>query len=343
MPTMRAVHVPSPGADFELVEREAPEPGRGEVRVRVDACGICHSDVFVKEGAFPGIDYPRVPGHEIAGVVDAVGEGVTEWEAGDRVGVGWHGGHCFTCGPCREGDFVMCENAKIAGIAYDGGYADYLVAPHEALARIPDDLSAVDAAPLLCAGITTFNALRNSGARAGDLVAVQGVGGLGHLGVQYARRMGFHTVALSRGEDKRQLALDLGAHDYVDTDAEDGAKALQRMGGARVILATAPSTDAINSVVGGLGKHGTLIVVGVDQGKIEASPLALISGDRAVAGWSSGTAKDSEDTLRFSDLMDVRPQTETFPLEEAAAAYDRMMSGGARFRVVLDVAGSRAG
>jgi D-arabinose 1-dehydrogenase-like Zn-dependent alcohol dehydrogenase len=339
---MRAVIVPSPGAAFEIVEREIPEPGSGEVRVRVDACGLCHSDLFVKEGAFPGIAYPRVPGHEIAGAVDAVGEGVTEWSAGDRVGVGWHGGHCFTCGPCRTGDFVMCENAKIAGISYDGGYADYLVAPHEALARIPDDLGAIDAAPLLCAGITTFNALRNSGARPGDLVAIQGVGGLGHLGVQYARRMGFHTVALSRGEDKRQLALDLGAHAYIDAKAEDAAAALQAMGGARVILATAPSTDAINSVVGGLGTHGQLIIVGVDQGEVKASPMVLIGGDRAVSGWSSGTAKDSEDTLRFSDLMDVRPEVEVFPLEEAAAAYDRMMSGDARFRVVLDVAGSRA-
>ncbi len=338
---MRAVTVPSPGADFELVEREVPEPGSGQVRVRVDACGLCHSDVFVKEGAFPGIEYPRVPGHEVAGVVDAVGDGVTEWSAGDRVGVGWHGGHCFTCGPCREGDFVMCENAQIAGLSYDGGYADYLVAPHEALARIPDDLAAVDAAPLLCAGITTFNALRHSGARPGDLVAIQGVGGLGHLGVQYARRMGFHTVALSRGEDKRQLALDLGAHAYIDAEAEDAAKALRAMGGARVILATAPSTDAINSVVGGLARHGALIVVGVDQGKVEASPMVLISGNRAVSGWSSGTARDSEDTLRFSHLMDVRPEVEAYPLEEATAAYDRMMSGDARFRVVLDVAGSR--
>lgn len=339
---MRAVTVPSPGADFEVVEKDIPDPGRGEVRVRVDACGICHSDVFVKDGAFPGVEYPRVPGHEIAGVVDAVGEGVSEWEEGQRVGVGWHGGHCFTCGPCREGDFIMCENAKVAGMAYDGGYADYLVAPHEALARIPDDLEAVDAAPLLCAGITTFNALRNSGARAGDLVAVQGVGGLGHLGIQYARRMGFHTVALSRGEDKRQLAIDLGAHDYIDTDAEDGAKALRALGGARVILATAPSTDAINAIVGGLGRHGKLVVVGVDQGEVKASPLTLIGGDRALTGWSSGTAKDSEDTLRFSSLMDVRPEIETFPLEEAAAAYDRMLSGDARFRVVLDVAGSRS-
>ena len=343
MATMRAVQVPKPGADFEVVEREIPEPGRGQVRIRVDACGICHSDLFVKEGAFPGIQYPRVPGHEIAGVIDARGEGVSEWEEGQRVGVGWHGGHCFVCDPCRSGDFVTCANEKITGVSYDGGYADYVVVPTEAVAAIPDDLSAVDAAPLLCAGITTYNALRNTGALAGDLVAVQGIGGLGHLGVQYAKKLGYRVAALSRGTDKEELARELGADHYIDTTAEDPAKALQKLGGARVILATAPSAKAIESVLGGLGRNGVLLLVAVDEKPIEVPALALIGGRASVQGWPSGTAKDSEETLAFSALSGVRPMTETFPLEEAGAAYDRMLANDARFRVVLDVAAGRDG
>lgn len=343
MATMRAVQVPSAGADFELVEREIPEPGPGEVRIRVDACGICHSDVFVKEGAFPGIQYPRVPGHEIAGVVDALGEGVSEWEEGQRVGVGWHGGHCFVCDACRSGDFVTCANEEITGITYDGGYADYVVVPHEAVAAIPDELNAVDAAPLLCAGITTYNALRNTGAVAGDLVAVQGIGGLGHLGVQYAKQLGFRVAAISRGTDKEDLAMELGADHYIDAQAEAPAEALQKLGGARVILCTAPSAKAIESVLGGLGRNGVLLLVAVDEKPIEVPAMALIGGRASVQGWPSGTAKDSEETLAFSALAGVRPMTETFPLEEAGEAYDRMLANDARFRVVLDVAAGRDG
>lgn len=343
MATMRAVQVPKAGGDFEVVEREVPEPGPGEVRIRVDACGICHSDVFVKEGAFPGMQYPRVPGHEIAGVVDGLGEGVSEWEEGQRVGVGWHGGHCFVCDACRSGDFVTCQNEKITGITHDGGYADYVVVPHEAVAAIPGDLSAIDAAPLLCAGITTFNALRNTGAVAGDLVAVQGIGGLGHLGVQYAKQLGFRVAALSRGTDKEELARELGADHYIDSEAEDPAEALRKLGGARVVLATAPSAKAIESVLGGLGRNGVLLLVAVDEKPIEVPALALIGGRASVQGWPSGTAKDSEETLAFSALSGVRPMTETFPLEEAGAAYDRMLANDARFRVVLDVAAGRGG
>lgn len=335
MATMTAVQVPAAGADFEVVERPVPDPGPGQVRVRVEACGICHSDLFVKEGAFPGIEYPRVPGHEVAGVVDAVGDGVTRWQTGQRVGVGWHGGHCFQCDACRDGDFISCENAQITGLSFDGGYAEYMVAPQEAVARIPDDLAAEDAAPLLCAGITTYNALRNTGARAGDLVAVQGLGGLGHLGVQYAKKMGFRTVALSRGTDKRDLARELGADDYIDTTDGDPAQALQKMGGARVILATAPSTSAIEQVVGGLGRNGTLLIVAAPDGTIEVAPMMLLMGRRSVQGWPSGDAHDSEDTLRFSALAGVRPMTEVYPLEQASEAYARMIQNEARFRVVL--------
>jgi alcohol dehydrogenase/propanol-preferring alcohol dehydrogenase len=340
MATMKAVQVPGAGADFEVVEIDIPEPGPGEVRIQVDACGICHSDVFVKEGLFPGIEYPRVPGHEVAGRIDAVGDGVTGFEPGQRVGVGWHGGHCFGCTPCREGDFVNCENGKVTGISFDGGYAEYMVAPHEAVARMPDALASKDAAPLLCAGITTYNALRNTDAQPGDLVAVQGIGGLGHLAVQYAKKAGYEVAALSRGPDKKQLALDLGADHYIDAKADDPAEALQALGGARVILATVPNADAITQVVGGLGRNGTLLIVGVDAEPIQVSPMQLIQGRRKVMGWPSGDARDSEDTLNFSALAGVRPMVETYSLEQAAEAYARMMDNQARFRVVLDVAGS---
>lgn len=337
MATMRAVQVSQAGGDFELVEREIPTPGRNEVRVRVDACGICHSDVFVKEGMFPGLEYPRIPGHEVAGVVDALGEGVTSWREGQRVGVGWHGGHCFTCEPCRDGDFINCDNAKITGISYDGGYAEYMVAPQEALAAIPDDLSAVDAAPLLCAGITTFNALRNSGAAPGDVVAVQGIGGLGHLGIQYAKKLGFKTVAVSGSSSKKELATELGADAFIDASAEDPAEALQKLGGAKVILATAPSSKAMSSVLGGLARDGKLLIVGIGNEPIEVPPMLLVSARRSVSGWPSGDAHDSEETLAFSALSAVRPMIETFPLENVAEAYGKMMDNKVRFRSVLKI------
>lgn len=335
MTTMRAMQVPAAGGDFELVEREVPEPGPRQVRVKVEACGICHSDMFTKEGAFPGIAYPRVPGHEVAGIIDAVGDEAVGWHPGRRVGVGWHGWHCGECASCKHGDFVTCANQQISGIAFDGGYAEHMIAPVEALAAIPDALSAVDAAPLLCAGVTTFNALRNSGARPGDVVAVQGVGGLGHLGIQYAARMGFHTVALSRGADKKALAEKLGADAYIDTDAQDAAQALQALGGARVILATVPNAKLMSSVIDGLGVNGKLLVVGADAAPIEVAPLQLLPGRRSVAGHPSGAPADSEDAMRFSALKAIRAQIETYPLERAAEAYECMMANAARFRVVL--------
>ena len=334
MPTYRAVQVPQPGAPLELVERELQEPGRHEVRVNVQACGVCHSDTITTFGVMP-IEYPRVPGHEIAGVVDAVGEGVKDVKPGDRVGVGWFGGSCFRCDPCRRGDFITCENLKIAGVSYDGGYAESVVVPLDALARIPDDLAAEEAAPLLCAGITTFNALRRSDAQPGDVVAVLGVGGLGHLGVQYAARMGFHTVAIARGADKAPLARELGAHVYVDSTAQDIAAELMKLGGAKVILSTVTHAPTMTAAIDGLGPRGQLLVVGVDPEPIQASSAALIGGSRQVIGHASGTSKDSEDTLGFSVLTAVAPRIETYPLEEAQAGYDRMMSGDARFRVVL--------
>ena len=332
---MQAVHVPEAGGDFQVVDLPIPEPEPGEIRIKVHACGICHSDAFVKEGAFPDIAYPRVPGHEVAGKVDAVGDGVDAWSVGDAVGVGWHGGHCFACDACRDGDFVNCENAQICGISYDGGYAEYMVAPEEAVARMPDGMSFDEAAPLLCAGITTYNALRNSGLQPGDHVAVQGIGGLGHLAVQYARQFGCEVTALSRGTDKEDLAFDLGADHYIDTTASDPAEALQALGGADVILATAPNSEAISALVGGLGRDGTLMVVAATGEPIEVSPFDLIMGRKSVSGWPSGTADDSEDTLDFSALNDVAPMIETFPLSDAAAAYDRMINNEARFRVVL--------
>jgi len=335
MSKMKAVQVGKPGGNFELVERAIPEPARNQVRIKVEACGICHSDALVKEGHWPGIQYPRVPGHEIAGRIDAVGADVANWKPSQRVGVGWHGGHCFTCDPCRRGDFINCQNGQITGISHDGGYQEYMLAPAEAVAAIPENLDAAEAAPLLCAGITVFNALRNSGARAGDLVAVQGIGGLGHLGIQYARQMGFRTFAIGRGKDKEALARKLGATHYVDTAAGDPAAALQKFGGAQVILATAPDSKSISTLVNGLSSRGTLLVVGASPDPITVTPLQLIPGSKSIHGWASGIATDSEDTMQFSALSGVRPMIEKFPLEKAPEAYDQMISGRARFRVVL--------
>jgi D-arabinose 1-dehydrogenase-like Zn-dependent alcohol dehydrogenase len=332
---MKAVLISKPGGNFEVVERPIPQPGSRQVRIKVEACGICHSDALVKEGHWPGIQYPRVPGHEIAGRIDAVGADVTLWKPGQRVGVGWHGGHCFECDPCRRGDFLNCKFEKITAIHFDGGYAEYMIVNAEAVALMPDDLPADEAAPLLCAGITVYNALRNSGARAGDLVAVQGIGGLGHLGIQYSRQMGFRTVAIGRGGDKQALAKKLGAHAYIDTIASSPAEALQKMGGAHVILATAPDSKSISAVFDGLGPRGSLIVVGADVQPLAVTPLQLIAGSKVVHGWASGTARDSQDTLEFSALSGVRPMIERYPLEKAADAYNQMISGRARFRVVL--------
>jgi D-arabinose 1-dehydrogenase-like Zn-dependent alcohol dehydrogenase len=332
---MRAAQIARPNGSFEIIERDIPQPGAGWVRIKVQACGICHSDSLVKEGLWPGLQYPRVPGHEVVGIVDAVGAGVAQWKPGQRVGVGWHGGHCGHCDACRNGDFFGCQVAlQITGISFDGGYADYMAAPAIALALVPEDLSAVEAAPLMCAGITTFNALRNSGARPGDVVAVLGLGGLGHLGVQYAVKMGFETVGIARGSDKEPLARKLGARHYIDSQAQDPAAELQKLGGAKVILATVTNGDAMSAVQGGLGLNGTLVVIGAAQ-SLQVSPLVLISGRRSVKGWYSGTAIDSQDTLRFSVLAGVRSMNEVFPLEKVAEAYERMMSGKARFRVVL--------
>ena len=335
MRKMKAVEVKQAGAPLELVERDVPEPGEGHVLIKVQACGICHSDMLTKEGAWPGLQFPRVPGHEIAGVIDSVGAGIEGWEVGQRVGVGWHGGHCGRCEHCRQGDFVLCKRALVPGISYDGGYAEYMVAPVEALARIPDDLSDVDAAPLLCAGITTFNALRNSGARGGDVVAILGIGGLGHLGVQFARMMGFHTVAIARGQDKAALAKQLGAHHYIDSTMENVAEALQALGGAKVILATVTSGKAMSAALGGLGLNGKLVMVGLGEEPVEVPIGQFIMGRHSVQGWPSGTSADSQDTLAFSALTGIKPMIEEFPLARAAEAYDRMMSGAARFRVVL--------
>ena len=333
--TMKVAQISNPGGDFQIVEREIPEPGEGHVRIKVQACGVCHSDVLTKEGAWPGIEYPRVPGHEVAGVIDEVGDGVSEWKKGQRVGVGWHGGHDGTCLSCRRGDFRNCLNLKIPGISYDGGYQQYMVAPVEALAPIPESLSDVEAAPLLCAGITTYDALRRSGARPGDLVAVQGIGGLGHLGIQFASKFGYKVAAIGRGSENASLAKKLGANVYIDSKATNAAEALQKMGGAQVILATAPSSKAMSDLIDGLGPNGKLIVVGATFDPIEVTPIQLISGSRTIQGWAAGTAADSEDTLRFAELTGVRPMIETYPLEKAAEAYARMLSGNAQFRVVL--------
>jgi D-arabinose 1-dehydrogenase-like Zn-dependent alcohol dehydrogenase len=335
MGLMKAVQVSRPGGDFEIVEREILEPQPNQVRIRIEVCGICHGDVLVKEGFWHGLQYPRIPGHEIVGYIDKVGEGVTAWKEGQRVGVGWHGGHCFKCEPCLQGDFSNCQNSLITGIDYDGGYAEYTVVPTAALASIPDDLNAIEAAPLMCAGITTFNALRNSRARGGDIVAVQGVGGLGHLAIQFANKLGFKTVAISRGQDKKELALKLGASYYIDTESVNAAEALQSMGGAKVVLATAPNSKAISALVDGLAVNGKLLIVGATGEPLEVSPLQLIKGRKSVQGWHSGNAKDSEETLSFSVLSGIRPMTETFPLESVAEAYERMLNNKARFRVVL--------
>ncbi|SHL00003.1 alcohol dehydrogenase [Haladaptatus paucihalophilus] len=334
--SMRAVEVAEPGASFELVEREIPEPSGTEVRVEVEACGVCHSDAYAKEGGYPGLSYPRIPGHEIVGRVDAVGEDVELWEEGDRVGAGWHGGHCFTCEACRRGEFQQCENADIHGVTVDGGYAEYAAVNAEALARVPDELDATDAAPLLCAGITTYNALRHTDARPGDLVAVQGIGGLGHLGVQYARQAGFETVAISRGTDKEEYARELGADHFIDAKADDPAEELQKLGGAKVVLATAPNADAISSVVPGLGTDGEVVVVGVPGEPIDVSGAALVGSRGAVRGWASGHARESQDTLEFSALRDITPEVETFDLADADEAYERMMENEVRFRAVLE-------
>jgi len=337
MSVMRVAQVAQPNAPFEIVERPIPEPSAGWVRIKVQACGVCHSDSLTKEGKFPGLSYPRVPGHEVAGLIDAVGPGVEGWVPGQRVGVGWNGGYCGYCDHCRRGNFFACVRTQVTGITYDGGYAEYLVAPASAVALMPAELSPVDAAPLMCAGVTTFNALRNSGARPGDVVAVHGLGGLGHLGVQYAAKMGFLTVGIARGKDKEPLARQLGASAYIDSQAEDPAQALQKLGGAKVILATVTSGEAMSAIQGGLAVNGTLMVIGAAE-SIQISPLLLLSGCRSVKGWYSGTSIDSQDTMAFSQRTDVKSMNEVFPLERVAEAYDRMMSGKARFRVVLSVA-----
>ena len=336
MPRMRAAQVVSAKGPYQIVEHEIPEPGAGHVRIRVQASGICHSDSLTKEGLWPGIQYPRVPGHEVAGIVDAVGGAVAGWKVGDRVGVGWHGGHCGYCDACRRGDFLVCQVAPlIPGISYDGGHADYMIAPAVALARIPEGLSAADAAPLMCAGVTTFNSLRNAGARPGDLVAVLGIGGLGHLGVQFAAKAGYRTVAIARGKDKEPLARRLGAHHYIDSQSQDPAQELTRLGGARVILATVTSGKAMTATIGGLGVDGKLVVLGAAHEPLEVSALALLGARRSIAGWPSGRAIDSQDTMAFCALTGVRSMNELMPLERVGEAYDRMMSGKARFRMVL--------
>jgi D-arabinose 1-dehydrogenase-like Zn-dependent alcohol dehydrogenase len=335
---MRTVQVGRPNGPFEIAERRIPEPGGGQVRIKVEACGICHSDSMTKEGLWSGIEYPRVPGHEIAGVVDAIGSGVVGWKEGQRAGVGWHGGHCGYCDSCRRGDFVTCQIAlQIPGIAYDGGYAEYTIVPVGALARIPDELSAIEAAPLMCAGVTTYNSLRNSGARPGDLVAILGIGGLGHLGVQFATKMGFKTVAIARGLDKEPLARKLGAWAYIDSNTQDPAAELQKLGGAKAVVATVTSGPAMSATLGGLGVNGKLIILGAAAEPLQVPGIPLILGRRSIVGWPSGSSIDSEDTLAFSVLNGVRSMNEVFPLERAAEAYEHMMSGKARFRAVLTV------
>jgi len=332
---MKVAQVPKAGGELQIVEREIPTPGAGEVRIKVQACGICHSDVLTKEGAWPGIEYPRVPGHEVAGIIDEVGAGVSAWKKGQRVGVGWHGGQDNTCAACRRGDFRNCRNLKIPGISYDGGYQQYMVAPVEALVAIPETLKAVEAAPLLCAGITTFNALRHSGAMPGDLVAVLGIGGLGHLGIQFASKFGYRAAAIGRGSENAALAKKLGASVYIDSKSTNASEELQKLGGAQVILATAPSAKAMSELIDGLGPNGKLMVIGATFDPIEVTPIQLITGSRTIQGWAAGTPADSEDTLRFAELAGVRPMIETYPLEKAGDGYARMLSGNAQFRVVL--------
>ena len=334
---MKAIQISKPGGALELVDRPIPVPGPDMVRIKVQACGICHSDSMAKEGLWPGLKYPRIPGHEVAGIIDELGPNVSLWKKGQRVGVGWYGGHDGVCPQCRRGNFVYCQNAGITGFTHDGGYAEYMVAPAQSVALMPDGLKPQEAAPLMCAGITTFNALRHSGAQPGDLVAIQAIGGLGHLAVQFASKFGFRTVAISRGKDSEELALKLGAHKYLDSDSVNVAQELQRMGGAKVILTTVPSGKAMSTVIDGLGVEGKMVVVGASPDPIEVSPIQLISGGKSIQGWAAGVAADSEDTLAFSALNGVRPMIEEFPLEQAAAAYERMMSGKATFRVVLTI------
>ncbi|MFZ0962769.1 MAG: alcohol dehydrogenase [Terriglobia bacterium] len=340
MAKMRVAQVTRPGGPIDLVEREVPQPGPGEVRVRLQACGICHSDMFTKEGHWPGIRYPRVPGHEIAGVVEEVGAGVSEWKKGQRVGVGWYGGHCGHCRACRRGEFINCESLPVPGITYDGGYEEYMVAPADALALMPEGISAEEAAPLLCAGITTFNALRHSGAQPGDLVAIQGVGGLGHLGIQFANKFGYTVAAVSRGTENATLARKLGAHHYIDSKVSNPAEELKKLGGAQVILATAPSGHAMTALLEGLGTNGKMVVVGASMEPIQVTPIQLIGGRKSLQGWPSGTSADSEDTLKFAVLSGVRPMIEKFPLHRAPEAYERMMSGKAEYRAVLTMSGA---
>jgi len=332
---MKAAQISKAGGEFEIVEREIPKAGAGHVLIKVQACGVCHSDVLTKEGLWPGIQFPRVPGHEVAGVIEELGDGVSGWQKGQRIGVGWHGGHDGTCLQCRRGDFGNCQNMKISGISYDGGYQQYMVAPESALTAMPEGLSDVEAAPLLCAGITTYNSLRHSGAVPGDLVAVLGIGGLGHLGIQFANKFGYKVVAIGRGSESAALAKKLGASVYIDNKETNPAEALQKLGGAKVILATAPSSKAMSEVIDGLGPNGKLVVVGATFDPIEVTPVQLIIGNKSIQGWATGTPADAEDTLNFSVLTGVRPMIETYPLEKAAEAYARMMSGKAEFRVVL--------
>jgi D-arabinose 1-dehydrogenase-like Zn-dependent alcohol dehydrogenase len=337
MKKMRAIQVPGPKKPFELVEREIPSPKRGTVRVKIQACGICHSDSFVKEGIFPGIQYPRVPGHEIAGVIDALGEEAGNWKVGQRVGIGWYGGHCKICPSCRRGDFMTCSQPQVSGLSYDGGYAEYLIAPIEALALIPEDLSPIEAAPLMCAGVTTFNALRRSGAIAGETVAILGIGGLGHLGIQFALKMGFRTVAIARGKEKESLSKKLGAHHYIDSDTQKVDDELKKLGGAKIILSTVTSAKAINATIDGLSIEGKLLIVGISEEPLSVSVLGLVGARRMIQGWPCGTSVDSQDTLSFSALTGVRSMNHIFPLEKAVEAYEFMMSGKARFRVVLQM------
>jgi len=332
---MKSIRVEQPKGPFKLVDEKIVEPSRGQVRIKVQACGICHSDSFTKDGSWPGITYPRSPGHEIAGVIEALGEDAWDWKLGNRVGVGWHGGHCTKCDPCRRGDFVNCRVLKVPGISYDGGYAAHVIAPVEALAHVPDALRPEEVAPLMCAGITTFNALRRSGAMPGDLVAIQGIGGLGHLGIQFAAKFGYDVIAIGRGEDKQPLALKLGARRYIDTDKQDVAAEMSKEGGAAVILATAPDPKAIGALVDGLGVRGRLVIVGASPEPFAVSSLQLIGAQRSIIGWPAGTSRDSEDTLKFAAATGVRAMIETFPIEDAAQGYDRMITGKVRFRAVL--------
>lgn len=334
MAKMKAIQVSKSNGPFELVERDIPTPGPHWVRIKIEACGVCHSDVFVKSGGFPGLVLPRIPGHELAGKIDAVGPEVTAWKVGDRVGVGWHGGHCFVCDACRRGHFLACDKGKITGISHDGGYAEYAVVPAESVARIPEGISAVDAGPLLCAGVTVYNSMRHSGARAGQTVAIQGIGGLGHLAIQYANKMGFRVIALSRGADKAALAKELGAHEYVDTEKAGTAEGLQKLGGADLIVAVAPAADAMAAAVDGLRAHGKLLILAAPFEPLTINAMHLLSG-KTISGWPSGTSIDSEDTMKFSVLTGVRPRVETFKLEQAEAAFTAMMTNKVRFRAVL--------